>query len=165
MLHLKLSHYSHPERRKSMKKIKLIVVLASVVAACGCAKSPAGEGSAPAAQANKNAGQTSAQDLTATPLYAKNVRGDVERAGLAIGTARDLVKQDQWNEAVVQLRAAQTQINEALGRKPKMKEQFEELRSALGRAIQTAENRSKDLEAQFTELQTRVNALKAYTEQ
>ncbi|MEK6300361.1 MAG: hypothetical protein AABO41_06535 [Acidobacteriota bacterium] len=150
-----------------MKEIKLAVLLAvalALVSAGGCARAPAGGGSVPA-QSNNNAGQTNAQDLTATPLYAKTVRGDIERAGLAISMARDFVKQEQWSEAVVQLRAAQTQIDEALRRKPRLKEQFEELKSALGQAIQTAENRSKDVEAQFAELQTRVNALKVYTDQ
>ena len=150
-----------------MKEINLVVSLATalaLVSSGGCAKAPAGGGSEPA-QSNKNAGQTNAPDLTATPLYAKTVRGNVERAGLAIEMARDFVKQEQWSEAVVQLRAAQTQMDEALGRKPLLKEQFEELKSALGRAIRTAENRSKDVEPLFTELQTRVNALKVYTTQ
>jgi CRISPR/Cas system CSM-associated protein Csm2 small subunit len=150
-----------------MKRIKLVLLLASavvLVSIAGCAKGPESESSTPA-QSNKNAGQGGGADLSASPLYAKTARGDVERAGLAIQMARDYTKQEQWNEAVVQLRAAQTQIDEALGRKPPLKEQYEELRSALVRAIQSAENRNKEVEAQFNELQTRVNALKVYSGQ
>ncbi|HYV05556.1 MAG TPA: hypothetical protein VFB82_13265 [Blastocatellia bacterium] len=150
-----------------MKRIKLVLLFASavvLVSTAGCAKGPESESSTPT-QANKNAGQGGGQDPSASPLYAKTARGDVERAGLAISMARDYIKQEQWSEAVVQLRAAQTQIDEALGRKPPLKEQYEELRTAIVRAIQSAENRNKEMESQFSELQTRVGALKVYSDQ
>jgi len=148
-----------------MKQIKLVMLLAvalGLASAGGCAKAPEEDRSAPA-QSNKNAGQANPQDLTATPLYTKTIRGNVERAGLAVEMARAFVKQQQWNEAVAQLRTAQTQIDEALGHKPRLKEQFEELKAALGKAIQTAEHQSNDVEAQLNDLQTRVNGLKVST--
>lgn len=152
------------KKGKTMREIKLMAFLVAAFAAFsagGCARPPAG-GSGPA-QSNKAQTNANAQAPVASPLYAQTLRGDVERAGLAISTAHNSVKQEQWSEAVVQLRAAQKSIDEALGRKPRLKEQFEALKTALGKAIQTAENRSSDVEAQFTELQTRINGLKVYT--
>lgn len=149
---------------KEIRPAVLLIAALAVVSAGGCAKAPPDDGGS-SSQANKNAANTNAHDLSGTPLYAKTIRGDIERAGLAISMAHDLVKQEKWNDAVIQLRAAQTQIEDALGKKPRLKEQYEDMRSALGRTIQSAENRRKDIEAEFTELQTRVGALKAYTAQ
>jgi hypothetical protein len=147
---------------KEIKPAVLLIGALAIVSVGGCAKSPPADSSS---QANMNAANANVPDLSSTPLYAKTIRGDVERAGLAIMMAHDLVKQEQWGDAVVQLRAAQTQIDDILGQKPRLREQYEELRSALGRTIQSADNRSKDIEAQFTELQTRIGALKVYIDQ
>jgi DNA repair exonuclease SbcCD ATPase subunit len=152
-----------------MRKVNSVVLLAvacAIVFASGCAKPPA-DGNSAAGQSNKNAAQANAnvQDLSATPLYQKTVRGDIERAGLAISMAHDLVKQENWNDALVQLRAARKQADDAVAQKPRLIEQFEALRSGIDRAIQLAENRDKGVEAQFSELQTRIGAVKAYIDQ
>lgn len=152
-----------------MKELNLVVVVLAALAifsAIGCAKPPSGEGS-PSGQSTRNAAQTNAnvQDLAATPLYTSNIRGDVERAGLAVMMAHDFVKQQNWSDGVAQLRAAQSHIEKALGKKPRLKDDFEAARTALLRTITTVEGRGSDIEASFTEIQTRINALKAYTSQ
>lgn len=147
---------------KDTKSAVLLVAAWVVISASGCAKAPGDEGSV-SGQSNRN-GQANSNltDLAAAPLYAKTVRGDIERAGLAISMAHDFVKQDNWGDALVQLRAAQTHIEESLKKKPPLREQFEELKNSLARAIQMTENRNPEVEKQFTELQARVGALKTY---
>lgn len=152
-----------------MKDLKLVVVLLAalaIVSAGGCAKPPAEEGS-PSAQANRNAAQTNANvhDLASTPLYASTLRGDVERAGLAVEMAHDFVKQQKWPDAVAQLHAAQSHIEKALEKKPRLKDDFEAARTALLKTITTVEGRGSDIEARFTETRNRINALKVYTTQ
>ena len=161
-------HEPRPNGKKgsSMKEIKsavLLIAALAIVSAGGCAKAPDEE--AASSQANKNTANANANDLSSTPLYVKTIRGDVERAGLAISMAHDLVKAEKWDDAVNQLRTAQTQIEDALVKKPRVKEQYEDMRSALARTIQSAENRSNNIEAEFRELQTRVGALKVYLDQ
>ena len=151
------------------KEIRLVVLLFAVLATAstsGCTKAPAPEGSA-SAPSNSNARGTNsnAADLASTPLYAQTIRGDVERAGLAVMMAHDFVKQQKWGDAVTRLQNAQTQIENALTKKPRLKDDFEAARASLVRTIKATENREEDIEAQFTEIQTRINALKAYTSQ
>ena len=150
-----------------MKTLRLVVVplaALAIISAIGCAK-PAAEEGAASAQSNRNAAQTNANvhDLTPTPLYTSTLRGDVERAGLAITMAHDFVKQQKWPDAVAQLHAAQSHIEKALEKQPRLKDDFEAARTALLRTITTVEGRGSDIEARFGEIQTRINGLKAYT--
>jgi hypothetical protein len=153
-----------------MKEFKLVMVLLAalvIVSAIGCAKPPAEEG-APSTQSNRNAAaqaNANAGDLTSTPLYTSTLRGDVERAGLAVMEAHDSVKQQKWPDAVVHLRNAQSHIEKALERNPRLKDDFEAARMALLKTITSVESRGSDIEARFTEIQTRIGALKAYTSQ
>jgi hypothetical protein len=72
---------------------------------------------------------------------------------------------------VSQLQGANKEVTAALADTPEKKkaavvrQYLEELKPALERTITTAENRSKETEAQIAELQTRVNALKVYANQ
>ena len=152
-----------------MKAIRLVVVAVGALMTVlfgGCAKAPPAPESSTPIQSNRNAGQTnsSATDLAATPLYAKTIRGDVERAGLAIMMAQDSVKQQRWDEAVTQLREAKTQVESALTKKPRVNEEFEALRDALIRTTKATENR-EDVQQQFRDLQARIGALKTFTSQ
>lgn len=150
-----------------MKQFKLVVVTLAAfttISAIGCAKPPSEEGS-PSDQSNRNAAQTRVEDLSATPLYSSTLRGDVERAGLAVTIAHDFVKQQKWPDAVAQLRAAQSHIEKALERKPPLRDEFEAARIALLNTITTVESRGSDTEARFTEIQARINGLKVYTSQ
>ena len=151
---------------REIKSAILVAAACAIVSASGCSKPPA-EGGSAAGQSNKNVAQANSNvpNLAATPLYQKTIRGDIERAGLAISMAHDLVKQENWNDALVQLRAAQKQLEDALAQKPRLIEQYEALKSAIDRAIRMAENRSTGTEALFDELQTRIGAVKAYMDQ
>jgi hypothetical protein len=147
-----------------MKELSMVaVVLAgfAILSAIGCAKPPAEEG-LPTAQSNRNAVLTNANvhDLTATPLYAHTIRGDVERAGLAIKRARNFAKQEKWTEAVTHLRTALSHIEKALEKKSRLKDEFEGAKTAILKTITTVEGRGSDSDARFEELQTRINALK-----
>lgn len=150
-----------------MKELRLVAVLLlglATLSAIGCAKPPAEEGS-PTVEQNRNAVETNAnvQDLTATPLYASTLRGDVERAGLAVMMAHDFVKQEKWSEAVTHLRAAQSHLEKALEKKPRVKDEIEATRAAILKTITVVEGRGSDSDARFIDLQTRIGALKVFT--
>lgn len=152
-----------------MKTLKLIVLLFAalgIIAAIGCARPPDEEGSRPE-QSNRNGAQTNAnvQDLAGTALYSSTLRGDVERAGLAVMMAHDFAKQEKWYDAVAQLRAAQSQIEKALERESGLKGDFEAARAALLATIASVEAGGTDVEARFTDIKTRIGALKVYTSQ
>lgn len=151
---------------KELSTVAVVLAGLAILSAIGCAKPPAEEG-LPTAQSNRNAVSTNANvhDLTATPLYASTLRGDVERAGLAVMIARDLAKQEKWTEAVTHLRTALSHIDKALEKKSRVKDEFEGARTAILKTITTIEGRGSDSDARFEELQTRINALKVFTSQ
>lgn len=151
-----------------MKEDRLVAVLLAVLAllsAIGCTKPPAEDGS-PTAQPNRNAVPTNANvhDLTATPLYTSTLRGDVERAGLAVMMAHDFVKQENWSQAVTHLRTAQSHLEKALEKKPRVRDEVEATRTAILKTISTIEGRGSDLDERFMDLKTRIGALKVFTD-
>lgn len=82
-----------------MKGFKLVVVTVAAfatISAIGCAKPPDEEGPPPP-QSNRNATQTDANvgNRRATLLHSNTLRGDVERAGLAVMRAHNLLKQQK----------------------------------------------------------------------
>lgn len=112
-------------------------------------------------QADKNAGD--AQDKAAAstpPSLQPTLRGDIERASLAISMARDAVKLQKSQDAASLLRGAEKNVDEALNRKPRLREEFVALKEAIERAIAAIENREKDADAKVEELQTRIGAIK-----
>ena len=149
---------------KELRTIAVVLAGLAILSAISCAKPPAEEGS-PTAQSNKNAVPTNAEvhDLTATPLYASTLRGDIERAGLAAMMARDFAKQEKWTEAVTHLRTALSHVEKALEKKSRVKDELEGAKAAILQTITTVEGRGSDSDARFEELQTRLNALKVFT--
>jgi soluble cytochrome b562 len=126
-----------------------------------CAKGPkAGEKNTNAVQANR----TEPAAIQA-PHMQPTVKGDVERAALAISRARDAAKLDKWQEASAQLQAASKEVKTALTRNSRFREDFDELSSALDRTISTLDRHGKEAESQLTELQTRIFAIKVKTSQ
>jgi hypothetical protein len=93
----------------------------------------------------------------------QNLRGDIERISLAISMARDASKLNKREEAVSLLQGAKKDVDVALGRKPRLSDEFEALKAAIDRTIPALENRGKEAEARLTELQTRIGAIKVNT--
>jgi hypothetical protein len=77
--------------------------------------------------------------------------------------AQDLVKQEKWSEAVTHLRVAESHIEKALDKKPRVRDEFEATRSAILKTITAVEARGSDLDARFVDLQTRIGTLKVFT--
>ena len=99
------------------------------------------------------------------PQLQPTLKGDVERASLAISRARDAAKLDKWQEASAQLQAANKEVKAALARNPRFREDFEELSSAIDRTISALDRHGKEAESQLTEVQTRIFAIKVKTSQ
>jgi soluble cytochrome b562 len=112
-------------------------------------------------QADKNAGNAQDKAAATTPPYLQpTLRGDIERVSLAISMARDAVKLQKSQDAVALLRGAEKNVDEALNRKHRLRDEFVALKEALERAIAAIENRDKDADAKIEELQTRIGAIK-----
>jgi prefoldin subunit 5 len=116
---------------------------------------------------NKNAAQTSRSQEAASqaPHLQPTTRGDVERAALEISNAKDALKTNQWQEASAHLQNANKEVKVAIGRGSQFSGDFQELSSAIDRAIATLDRHDKAAESQLNELQTRIMALKVKTTQ
>ncbi len=132
------------------------LVLALLLTAC--AKGPKIDENTNAVQANR-----SEKAAIQAPHLQPTLKGDVERASLAILSARDAAKLNKWQEASAQLQAANKEVKSALSRNPREREDFEELSSAIDRTIATLERHGTEAESQLTELQTRIFAIKVKT--
>lgn len=128
----------------------------------GCSKGPAPN---ERTDKNANAGNANQQDQSAaaTPYLQPTLRGDIERTSLAISMARDAVKLNKWQDAVSQLQGARKEVEAALSRQPRLRDELEALKSAIDRAIPAVEGRGKEAEARVAELQTRIGAIKVNT--
>jgi len=147
---------------KSLRRILGFSTLVLVILAIGCSKQPASnqaiENVAPSANANQN------EQPAGTPPFAQaNIKGDIERISMAISMAKDSAKANKWQEAASRLRGAKSEIDTALGRKPRLQEEFEALKVAIDRTIPLVENGAKESEAKLAELQTRIGAIKTNT--
>jgi hypothetical protein len=112
------------------------------------------------ADKNANAGTAQDQAAAATPYLQPTLRGDIERASVAISMARDAAKLKKSQDAVSLLQSAEKDVDQALNRKPRLREEFVGLKAAIERAIAALENREKDADASMDELQTRIGAIK-----
>lgn len=140
--------------------IGFIFLLTPALFAPGCAKGPKAGENTNAVQANRQE-----QSAAASPHLQQTLKGDIERTSLLISMARDSAKTKQWPDAVAHLRAARKEVETALGRKPRLREEFEALKSAIDRTLPALENRSKDADSKLVELQTRIGAIKTNTYQ
>jgi len=136
-----------------------LFVLTLVLFSDGCSKAPA------AKDKSTTAGNANQQDQSAAaaPHLQPTLRGDIERTSLAISMARDALKLKKWDDAVSQLQAARKEVDAALSRQPRLREELEALRSAIDRAIPAVEGRGKESEIRVAELQTRIGAIKVNT--
>lgn len=138
--------------------ITLSFVLLATLFTGACTKGAKIEDNANGGQANR-----AGQSASTTPLVQPTLKGDVERISLQISMAREAFKNNKSQEAVVQLEGASKEIDSALGRKPRLREELESLKSAIDRAIGAVDHRDKDADAQLAELQVRIGAIKTNT--
>ena len=136
-----------------------LFVLTVALFATSCAKGPAVDEHT---DKNANTGKANQQDqsATATPVLQQTLKGDIERASLDISMARDAANLDKSQEAVSLLQRAKKEVDSALDRKPRLRDELEALKSAIDRAIPAVQNRGNEAEARFAELQTRIGAIK-----
>jgi thioredoxin-like negative regulator of GroEL len=139
----------------------LFVLTVALFATC-CAKGPAVDEHT---DKNANAGKPNQQDQSAaaTPTLQQTLKGDIERASLDISMARDAANLNKAQEAVSLLQRAKKEIDSALDRKPRLRDELEALKSAIDRAIPAVQNRGNEAEARLAELQTRIGAIKVNT--
>jgi len=122
----------------------------------GCSKGPKVDGTANAPNSN--------QHEAALPVHRQqNLWGDIERTSLAISNAREAQRLGKWDEAIKQLQTADKEIDTALGRKLRIREEWEALKAAISRTIVTLQNRGKDADSQLADVQTRIAAIKMQT--
>ena len=134
------------------------VVLLATLFAGGCATGPKGEDNANGGQANR-AGQAG----STAPLLQPTLKGDIERIYLNLSMARDALKNNKSREAVVHLESANKDVEVALGRKPRLREEFEALKTAIDRAIGAVDRQEKDADSQLAELELRIGSIKTNT--
>jgi hypothetical protein len=109
------------------------------------------------AAAGKGADQSTAPHLRPT------LRGDLERAGLAVSVARDHLSAQRWDDAASELRNAEKEIDKGLSRKPALGPVWEDARLRIQTAANMAENRSPETAAKVAEIITAIGALKVQT--
>jgi hypothetical protein len=139
----------------------LFVLTVALFATC-CAKGPAVDEHT---DKNANAGKANPQDqsATATPVLQQTLKGDIERASLDISMARDAAKLNRSQEAVSLLQRARKEVDSALDRKPRLRDELEAMKAAIDRAIPAVQNRGNEADARLAELQTRIAAIKMNT--
>lgn len=136
----------------------LSVVLLATLFAGACATGPKSENNANADQANR-----AGQSAPTAPFLQPTLKGDIERISLNISMARDAFKNNKAQEAVVHLESANKDVDVALGRKPRLREEFEALKTAIDRAIGAVDRRDKDADSQLAELDLRIGSIKTNT--
>lgn len=132
----------------------LSLALTAALLTGACTKGAKTEDNTNSSQANRLA-----QSPTAI-LVQPTLKGDIERVSLFISTAREDAKNNKWQEAVAQLQGAKTEVDSALGRKMRLREEFEALKSAIDRTIGAVERRDKDADSQLAALQVHIGAIK-----
>lgn len=153
------------EKTMNRKFILFLMALSlSSLMAAGCSK-----GGSEIANANSEQSKKQAEIEAKAPHLSQTVKGDIERMGLGVQMATDALKQSKWTEVVAQLNSVNKELTAALTDTPEKKktaavrETLEEMKPAVDQAIKSAETGGKETEAKLAELQTRVGALKALT--
>ena len=145
--------------RVNSLKVAPVLLLALALLSSGCSKSPAANERADNNANTGNANQTEAA-APQPPILQPTLTGDVERASYAVSSARDALKQKNWQGALQYLNNAQRVVDAALIRQPRLKEEFEALKSSLDRAVSAVEGRGNEAEARIAEVQTRLGVIK-----
>jgi hypothetical protein len=144
--------------RLNLFNLAPVLLLALALLSSGCSKSPAANERADQNANTGNANQTEA--AAQPPILQPTITGDIERASYAVSSARDAVKQKRWQDALQYLNNAQRAVDAALSRQPRLKEEFEALKSSIDRAVSAVEGRGNEAEARIAEVETRVGVIK-----
>lgn len=128
--------------------------------ATGCSKTPAVNENTDKNANSGKASQPEQSNAALPPHLQPTLGGDIERVSLAISMARDAAKANKWQDAVSLLQGAKKDVDVALGRKPRLIDEFEALKAAIDRTIPALENRGKEAEVRLNDLQTRIGAIK-----
>lgn len=105
------------------------------------------------------------------PHLAPTTVGSIERINLAVSSSMNSYREHKWSDVVTYLNSAQQEVDKALAEIPDKKKNtairqpLEEMKDALDRTIQSANNRSQQVESQLAELQTRTMAMKVTAQQ
>ena len=144
-----------------MTRTLVIAIILSSLSFAACHK-----GGSEIKQVTPEQAKRNAELEKVAPHLAPTLRGAVERLGLAVEGATDSYHQHKWADVVASLNTARQETDKAMAEAPDKRkfnvtrEGLEEMKVALDRTIQAAENRSPEVEAQLRELETRVGALK-----
>lgn len=135
------------------------LLILSSLSVAGCSK-----GGSEIKQVSPEEAKKNAELERTSPHAAPTVRGDIERINLAIQSSIDAYRHQKWTELVSNLNTARQETEKALvdpASKASVAQQtFGEMKTAIERAIQTAENRSSEVEHLLNDLQTRAGTLK-----
>ena len=147
--------------KRMNRRVVIAIILSSLIfAACHKGGSEVKPGSPEEARKNAELEKTA-------PHLAPTVVGDVERINLAVSGAMDAYRQHKWADVVVHLNTARQETDKGLTDTPEkkkntlMRDTLADMKAALDRTIQAAENRSPEVEAQLRDLQTRAIVLKS----
>ena len=142
------------------RAVAMAILLSSLIfAACH-------KGGSDPSKADPEAAKKNAELEKTAPHLAQTTVGDIERINLAISGAMEGYRQHKWGDVIAQLNNAKAEIVKGLADTPERKktavvrESLEEMKAAVDRTLQAAENRSPEVESQLRELQTRALALK-----
>jgi len=144
-----------------MTRMFVIAIILSSMGFAACHK-----GGSEVKEASPEAAKKNAELEKIAPNLAQTPRGAVERINLAIQGSTDSYHQHKWGDVVSYLNGARQETEKVLAGLPDKKKTylarqlFDEMKDALDRTIQSAENRSSEVEAQLADLQTRVGAMK-----
>lgn len=132
------------------------LLISTILFTFGCLRGTPSQDSSGGTDAKSNANRR-----VDTPLTEKTIRGDVERAAMAITGARQNLRENNWDGAASLLRSASNSIGEALTKKSVLSPDFQDLKAELDRTIKTVEAHNNDAEKQIARLETWIRALKA----
>lgn len=142
-------------------RVVTIAILLSSLMFAACHKGGSDPSKANPEEAKKNA------ELEKTaPHLAQTTVGDIERINLAVSGALEGYRLHKWGDVVAQLNNAKAEIVKGLADTPERKktavvrEALDDMKAAVERTLQAAENRSPEVESQLRDLQTRALALK-----
>jgi len=144
-----------------MTRTLVIAIILSSLSFAACHKGGSEIKQVTPEQAKKNA-----ELEKVAPHLAQTTRGAAERIGLAVEGATDSYRHQKWGDVAAQLNTARQETEKELAEIPDKKkayttrQMFEEMKEALDRAIQAADNRSQEVEPLLRELETRVGTMK-----
>jgi hypothetical protein len=118
-------------------------------------------------QDSTNSAQANKPPENVPTAFHQTVQGNVDRARLSVESARDLIQQSKWQEALAELQKVKKEVeagaNASSGENapPFIRSSLEDMKGAVDRTIESATGRRKETEAQITDLHTRLMALKS----